>query len=205
MPATAANSLSQIEINIAKCAALTAGWHLVDPETLEPIDEPCTIENARELYSLPLTTWIWLQPWAAANNHVNFIKRSAKHLFDYAEWNFRNSRRVSDGSTEGEHRKSAAAQFARLGIKPKQRHHRRCAAVSRAAALSLELVQRDSGGCAGQRHDLSGRHLGSVDCWTALMRQEIAPREAATIITLGNIWAAIMAEKAEKKLDAAQH
>ena len=70
---------TQLEINIAKCAALTAGWHLVDPETLEAIDEPCTIENARELYSLPLTSWIWVQPWAAANNHVNFIKRSAKN------------------------------------------------------------------------------------------------------------------------------
>lgn len=69
---------TQLEINIAKCAALTAGWHLVDPETLEAIDEPCTVENAKELYSLPLTTWIWLQPWTAANNHVNFIKRSAK-------------------------------------------------------------------------------------------------------------------------------
>jgi hypothetical protein len=69
---------SQLDINLAKCAALTAGWHLVDPETLEPIDEPCTLENAKELYSLPLTTWIWLQPWAAANNHINFIKRNAR-------------------------------------------------------------------------------------------------------------------------------
>jgi hypothetical protein len=73
-----ADQPTQLEINIAKCAALTAAWHLVDPETLEPIDEACTAENAQELYSLPLTTWIWLQPWAAANNHVNFIKRSAK-------------------------------------------------------------------------------------------------------------------------------
>lgn len=69
---------TQLEINIAKCAALTADWHLVDPETLNPIDEPCTVENAKELYSLPMTTWVWLQPWAAANNHVNFIKHSAK-------------------------------------------------------------------------------------------------------------------------------
>ncbi len=69
---------TQMELNIAKTAALTAGWHLVDPETLEPIDEPCTVENAAELYLLPLTTWIWLQPWTAANNHANFIKRSAK-------------------------------------------------------------------------------------------------------------------------------
>jgi hypothetical protein len=67
-----------LDHNIAKCAALTAAWHLVDPDTLEPINEPCTRENAQELYSLPMTAWIWVQPWAAANNHVNFIKRSAK-------------------------------------------------------------------------------------------------------------------------------
>ncbi len=42
-------------------------------------------------------------------------------------------------------------------------------------------------------------------CWTALMRQDLAPREAATIVTLGNIWASIMAEKAEKQLDAIKH
>ncbi len=81
MLANARNGIEQpqqIEINIAKCAALTAAWYLVDPETLDPINEPCTIENAKELYSLPLTSWIWVQPWAAANNHVNFIKRSAK-------------------------------------------------------------------------------------------------------------------------------
>ncbi len=71
-------SPTQTEINYAKCAALTAGWHLVDPETLEPIDEPCTVESAKELYSLPLTTWIWGQAWVAAVNHANFIKRSAK-------------------------------------------------------------------------------------------------------------------------------
>lgn len=69
---------AQIDQNIAKCAALTAAWHLVDPETLEQINEPCTVENAKELYSLPMTAWLWVQPWAAANNHVNFIKRSAK-------------------------------------------------------------------------------------------------------------------------------
>jgi hypothetical protein len=69
---------TQLEINIAKCAALTAGWHLVDPDTLDPIDVPFTIENAKDLYSRPMTTWIWGQPWVAANNHANFIKNSAK-------------------------------------------------------------------------------------------------------------------------------
>lgn len=67
-----------LDHNIAKCAALTAAWHLVDPDTLDPINEPCTPENAKELYSLPMASWIWVQPWIAANNHANFIRRSAK-------------------------------------------------------------------------------------------------------------------------------
>lgn len=35
----------------------------------------------------------------------------------------------------------------------------------------------------------------ALHCWAALMRQELSPREASTIITLGNMWAAIMGEK----------
>ena len=45
----------------------------------------------------------------------------------------------------------------------------------------------------------------AIDCWARLTRQEIAPREAQTIIVLGNIWAAIMAEKVEQKLNAARN
>ncbi|MEZ0060913.1 hypothetical protein ABIF26_006456 [Bradyrhizobium elkanii] len=69
---------TQEEQRIAKCAALTAGWYLVDPEKLEQIEEPCTRENALELYSLPMAAWIWVQPWIDAVNPGNFIKRSAK-------------------------------------------------------------------------------------------------------------------------------
>ncbi len=74
---------TQLEANAAKCAALTAAWYLVDPETQEPLledGEPlaCTAANALDLYSRPLTGWLWGQPWSDANNHVNFIKRSAK-------------------------------------------------------------------------------------------------------------------------------
>ncbi len=69
---------SPLEVNALKCAALTIGWHLVDPETREPIDVPFTVEDAQDFYSRPLTAWIWGQAWAAANNHANFIKRSAK-------------------------------------------------------------------------------------------------------------------------------
>jgi hypothetical protein len=68
---------SQLEINIAKCAALTAGGYLVNLDTLEPIPGPFMVEDARELYSLEGAGWLWFQVWAAANNHANFIKHSA--------------------------------------------------------------------------------------------------------------------------------
>lgn len=70
---------SQHEHNIAKTAALTAGWYLVNPDTLDQINEPCTPENALELYSMPDTGWIWFPAWTASNNNANFIKRSAKN------------------------------------------------------------------------------------------------------------------------------
>lgn len=69
---------TQFEHNIAKAAALTTSWHLVNPDTLEAINEPYTLENARELYALPDTRWLWGPAWVAANNSANFIKRSAK-------------------------------------------------------------------------------------------------------------------------------
>lgn len=68
----------QLEQNIAKCARLTKAWYLVDPETREPLDVPCTEDNAAELYAAPNMGWLFMQPWTAANNAANFIKRSAK-------------------------------------------------------------------------------------------------------------------------------
>lgn len=61
--------------NQQKCAALTKGWHLVDPVTLDPIDEPCTRENAVALYSDAGTGWLFLQVWLAANRTANFMPR----------------------------------------------------------------------------------------------------------------------------------
>jgi hypothetical protein len=68
---------TQRELNLAKCAALTCGWHLVDPDTSEPIKVPCTAEAAKELYSLPNTLWLWAQVWQAASDPGNFIRHSA--------------------------------------------------------------------------------------------------------------------------------
>ncbi|MBN8960574.1 MAG: hypothetical protein J0H71_05535 [Rhizobiales bacterium] len=67
----------QLEQNIAKCARLTKAWHLVDPVTREPLEVPCNEANAIELYSAPNMGWLFMQPWGAANNAANFIKRSA--------------------------------------------------------------------------------------------------------------------------------
>jgi hypothetical protein len=68
----------QLEENINKCAVLTKAWYLVDPATREEIAVPCTAENAVELYSAPGMNWLFLQPWVAAQNAANFIKRSAR-------------------------------------------------------------------------------------------------------------------------------
>ncbi|MBN9007240.1 MAG: hypothetical protein J0H40_17720 [Rhizobiales bacterium] len=71
-------SVDQLELNIAKCAALTKDWYLVDPETKEKIDVPCTAENAKELYSSPGMNWLFVQPFTAAHDPANFMKSSAK-------------------------------------------------------------------------------------------------------------------------------
>ncbi len=64
-----------LDINIAKCAALTDSWYLVDPLTLEQIDVPCTPENAVDLYSAPGAGWIFIQPWVEASSTANFLQR----------------------------------------------------------------------------------------------------------------------------------
>lgn len=68
----------QLEVNIAKCAALTKSWYLVDPETKEKLDVPCTVENAKELYAAPGMNWLFVQPFTAAHDAANFIPSSAK-------------------------------------------------------------------------------------------------------------------------------
>lgn len=66
-----------VERNIAKCAALTTAWYLVDPDTQERIDVDCTPDNAKEFYSLPATNW-FIQVWVKATDNANFTTRSAK-------------------------------------------------------------------------------------------------------------------------------
>lgn len=68
-----------LEANIAKCAALTAGWYLVDRLTGEVIDVPCTPENAVDLYSPPGMGWLFIQPWVGSNDTANFLPKPSKN------------------------------------------------------------------------------------------------------------------------------
>lgn len=68
-----------LDQNIAKCAALTDSWYLVDPVSLEPIDVPCTAENAVDLYSAPGAGWIFIQPWVEASSTANFLQRPSQN------------------------------------------------------------------------------------------------------------------------------
>jgi hypothetical protein len=64
-----------LDANIAMCAALTADWYLVDRLSREPLDVPCTLENAADLYSPPGMGWIFVQAWSEANNAANFLQK----------------------------------------------------------------------------------------------------------------------------------
>jgi hypothetical protein len=67
-----------LEENMAKLAALTDSWHLVDRITGEVIDVPCSPENAADLYSPPGMGWLFVQPWLGANDAANFLPKPSK-------------------------------------------------------------------------------------------------------------------------------
>jgi hypothetical protein len=67
-----------LEENIAKLAALTDSWHIVDRITGDVIDVPCTVENAADLYSPPGMGWLFAQPWVEANSPANFLPKPSK-------------------------------------------------------------------------------------------------------------------------------
>jgi hypothetical protein len=102
---------------------------------------------------------------------------------------------VSDGATEGEHRQSAAAQFEKLGIKPKQPVVIVEPPFPRPLRYLWDWYLEIRRGIDGNGTTFPVITWQAIDCWARLTRQEIEPRDAKVIVTLGNIWAAIMAEK----------
>jgi hypothetical protein len=64
--------------NNSLLAALTKGWHLVNPKDGSVIDVPLTAQDAYRLYSSGKTAWIRDQAWAHAGERANFSGSSSK-------------------------------------------------------------------------------------------------------------------------------
>lgn len=58
-------------------AVLTSGWHLCGLDST-PLDVPCSIENARELYGTPGLAWLREQVDEFVTDRVNFGRASSK-------------------------------------------------------------------------------------------------------------------------------
>jgi hypothetical protein len=112
---------------------------------------------------------------------------------------------VSDGASEGEHRKSAAEQFRKLGIKPKYEVVIPEPIFPEALRYLWNWFLQIHQGIQGNGTTYPVVTWEAVYCWAKLTRQEPAPRDVQMIIALGNTWAVIRAEQLEKKLDAAKH
>lgn len=67
----------EVPETVAKVAALTKSWHLVDLSG-EVIDVPCTRENALMLYNGRETKWIYRQVMPQAGTIANFMRPSPK-------------------------------------------------------------------------------------------------------------------------------
>jgi hypothetical protein len=125
-----------------------------------------------------------------------FYQALCVKLFAYAEWDFRNSRKLSDGATEGQHKASAAKQMEALGwitsasevlIPPPELPHE----IAHVWHWFNEVVR----GVQGNGYSYPVITWTELDCWARLTRQEISPREAKTIIVLGTMHANIKSEK----------
>jgi hypothetical protein len=131
-----------------------------------------------------------------------FYQALCEKLYAYAEWDFRNGRKLGDGATEGQHKTSAAKQMEALGwktaasevlIPPPEFPH----AIAHVWQWFHEVVR----GVQGNGMSYPVITWTELDCWARLTQQEISPREAKTIIVLGTMHANIMSEKT--KTDAA--
>jgi hypothetical protein len=122
-----------------------------------------------------------------------FYQALCEKLYVYAEWHFRNGRKLGNGGTEGDHRKSAAAQFAKLGIKTKVEipPPEFPAAIGHVWHWFQEIIR----GVQGNGYSYPVITWTELDCWARLTRRDISPREARTIIVLGTMHANIMSEK----------
>lgn len=69
---TSADMEAENLMKAAKLVSAVPTWHLVDPGTLEPVNEPCTEANAMELFSE--CPWMLEQVLEHSMNRANFSK-----------------------------------------------------------------------------------------------------------------------------------
>jgi hypothetical protein len=124
-----------------------------------------------------------------------FYQALVDDLIVFAEHEFRNARKVADGATESDHKKSAAAQWAKLG---------NVKAAARADPLGpqcpdgliylwgyfLEI-------CPGLSQNGMGHPVVTWEClqaWCGFMRLDLEHWEARALVRLGDRRAAVAAE-----------
>lgn len=128
-----------------------------------------------------------------------FFAQAVEDLCAYAEPVFRAGRRVDDGATEGDHAASAAAQFAKLGLK------------SQAAKVTPDfppfpwtldylwmLFMDFSIGLTSNGMAPVQASWRDIQDWCAAMLLDLEPWEKRTLIRLANLRAYIQSEEKPK-------
>ncbi len=125
-----------------------------------------------------------------------FYEELVERLITFAEFEFKNARRLDDGGTEGDHKASAAKQWEKLG-KKKQAEY----VVDGPPSFPSELSYLWRWFC---QHALGLAINGmapsvvtweGVTAWAALMDVRLEPWEALTMVRLGHLRAGIETEK----------
>ncbi len=125
-----------------------------------------------------------------------FYEELVEALIAFAEFEFRNARRTSDGATEGDHKASAARQMAALGWKKAAAE-----ALPDSPPFPIALSYLWSWYC---QHSMGLAINGmapavvtweGIASWSAVMDVALEPWEALAMVRLGNVRANIESEK----------
>lgn len=130
-----------------------------------------------------------------------FYAGLVKELVTFAEYDFRNSVKVGDGSTKGQHESSAALQWEKLGqpqiVKTISAPH-----FPEELAYLWEWYRSHAMGIAISGMAPAVVTWESVVAWCDLMGIRVEPWEARAMVTIGYIRAVVEGESIQK---AAKH
>jgi hypothetical protein len=124
-----------------------------------------------------------------------FYQTLCKGLYAYAEWSFRNGRKLSDGASEGDHKAAAKRQFEALGWRVSEEIAAEPPELPAAIAYVWAWFQEIIRGIQGSGFSYPVITWTELDSWSRLTRNIVSPHEARTLIVLGTMRANIMSEK----------